>query len=248
MNEMILSIISSTTVSGLLTAALIFLFKSIISERLKNAIKNEYDLQLEHYKDKLKFESDTNIEKLKTQLQIATNEHKSNLTMIEHINNTKFSRIDSDRAEAIKNLYFNLFELEYSGLNLNESLGNLNPLDEDISQKALTINNELTTHFNIASEKAMNNLSLYAIYFNNELFSELYNTIDSFIIDTKKIMDKCQNLFQEGNFVLLPSIKLEYQKILESNYLVNKKDLTYKLRNVLGSEKASTANNSINSD
>ena len=248
MTDMILTVISSVTISGLLTAGLIFLCKSVISERLKNAIKNEYDLKLENYKNKLKFESDANIEKLKAELRIAASDHNSNLAITEHINNTKFSRIDSERAEAIKNLYFNLFELEYSGLLLNERLGDLNHLDENVAQKALEINNELTTKFNMASTNAMNNLSLYAIYFDNILFSELYRTIDSFIVDTKKIMDKFQSHLREDDYTILPSIKTEYQTILEESYLVNKKDLTDKLRNVLGSDINPTDNKVISAD
>ncbi|WP_020585849.1 hypothetical protein [Desulfobacter curvatus] len=245
MSDIILSTISSVTISGLLTAGLIFLSKSIISERLKNAIKNEYDLKLENYKNKLKFDSDVTIEKLKADLQIAATDHNSRLSMINHIRNTKFSRIDSDRAEAIKNLYFNLFELEYSGLLLNEQLGDLNPLDKDIENKALKINNELTNKFNIASTRAMNNLSFYAIYFDNQLFTELYRTIDSFIIGTKKVMDTFQSHFQQKNYSILPSIKSEYQTILEDDYLIHKKYLTNKLREVLGSDIDQTAHTAI---
>jgi hypothetical protein len=50
----ILTIISSVSFSALLAAALIFLTKSWISERIKNAIKHEYDEKLETHKAQLK--------------------------------------------------------------------------------------------------------------------------------------------------------------------------------------------------
>lgn len=58
----------------MLTAALVFLFRNWISERIKNAIKHEYDEKLETHKAQLKYESDKEIEKLKAQLKITAAE------------------------------------------------------------------------------------------------------------------------------------------------------------------------------
>ena len=44
--DFILEILPSATISGLLTAALLFLTRTWVSERLKNAIKAEYDQKL----------------------------------------------------------------------------------------------------------------------------------------------------------------------------------------------------------
>lgn len=68
--------------SALLTAAIVFLAKNWISERIKGAIKNEYDLQLESHKSKLKSESDTQIEQFKAQLHIAAAERSIRLTRV----------------------------------------------------------------------------------------------------------------------------------------------------------------------
>ena len=47
------TVVASLLSSGVLVALVIFLTKTWISERLKNAIKSEYDLKLEEYKAKL---------------------------------------------------------------------------------------------------------------------------------------------------------------------------------------------------
>ena len=69
MNE-IATIASSVGLSGLL----VWLTKSWISERLKNAIKHEYDEKLETHKAQLKREYDKEIEEFKAHLQIAAAE------------------------------------------------------------------------------------------------------------------------------------------------------------------------------
>lgn len=65
MTEYILSVVSSATVSGLLTAALVFLSKSWISQRIKNSIEHEYAEKLTGYQAQLKAENDAALEKLK---------------------------------------------------------------------------------------------------------------------------------------------------------------------------------------
>ncbi len=69
MHEFIQSIFASAVVSASLTAGLIWLSKTWISERLKKAIKNEYDQNLETHKAILKAESDTAIAKLQFELK-----------------------------------------------------------------------------------------------------------------------------------------------------------------------------------
>ena len=93
----LITILSSVGFSGLLSAAIIFLAKSWISERLKNAIKHEYDEKLETHKAKLKCESDREIEHLKTQLQIAAAER-----------NIRLSRVFERTAETIAATYAKL--------------------------------------------------------------------------------------------------------------------------------------------
>lgn len=94
MSDFFWQVITSSAVSALLVAALVFLSKSWISERLKNAIKHEYDQKLEAHKAKLKSEADVSVEQLKSRL---------NLVAVEH--SVQFSRLDSRRAETIAKMY-----------------------------------------------------------------------------------------------------------------------------------------------
>lgn len=74
--EIVVNILSSAAVSAALTAVLVFLFRSWISERIKNAIKYEYDQKMEIYKSQLKTEHQREIENLKAKLQIVTSTHQ----------------------------------------------------------------------------------------------------------------------------------------------------------------------------
>ena len=90
----VLTILTSLVASGLLSAALLWLTKNWISERLKNAIKHEYDEKLETHKAQLKSQSDVSIERLKSQLQIAATER-----------NVRYSKIFERTAETVAETY-----------------------------------------------------------------------------------------------------------------------------------------------
>jgi len=62
----LLSILASASVSVALTAALVWLSKTWISERVKGAIEHEYAQKLETFKSQLKAQNDVAIEQLKT--------------------------------------------------------------------------------------------------------------------------------------------------------------------------------------
>lgn len=100
MADFILTIITSASVSALLTGLLLWLAKSWISERLKNAIKSEYDQKLETHKAELKAESDVATENLKSRLSITAIEHQ-----------VRFSRLHETRAEVIAETYALLRDL-----------------------------------------------------------------------------------------------------------------------------------------
>ena len=93
-------IITSVTVSAVFAGLLIWLTKSWISERLKNAIKSEYDQKLETHKAQLKAQSDIEIEKLRSQLNITATEHE-----------VRFARLHERRAEVIAETYSLLKDL-----------------------------------------------------------------------------------------------------------------------------------------
>ena len=101
--KIIVPILSSALVSTALAAALVFLSKSWITERLKGAIKSEYDLKLENYKHQLAAESAREIESLKAQLQIATSKHQ-----------IQFSSLHERLAETVAGVYNRLVELKSS--------------------------------------------------------------------------------------------------------------------------------------
>ena len=93
-SEFLLEVITAAGVSAIFTGLLLWLTKSWISERLKNAIKNEYDQKLETYKAQLKAQTDIEIEKLKSRLSIAAAERQ-----------VKFSKLHEDRAIFIAEAY-----------------------------------------------------------------------------------------------------------------------------------------------
>lgn len=99
MNELV-TILSSITFSGLLTGALVFLTRSWIAERLKNAIRHEYDQKLETHKAQLKADSDVAIEHLRSQLQIAASEQ-----------NVRFSQIFERTADTVASTYGRLWAI-----------------------------------------------------------------------------------------------------------------------------------------
>lgn len=98
--DFIVTVISSAAVSAVLSGLLLWLTKTWISERLKNAIKAEYDIKLESHKAQLKAESDVALEQLKSSLSIAANQR-----------NITFSQLQSRRVEVIAEIYARLMRL-----------------------------------------------------------------------------------------------------------------------------------------
>lgn len=68
MNDFVTTILASASVSAALSAALVWLAKTWIGERIKDAIKHEYDQKLESHKASLKSAHDRELERLKSQL------------------------------------------------------------------------------------------------------------------------------------------------------------------------------------
>jgi hypothetical protein len=90
----LLEVLTPAAVSATLTAILLWLTKSWIGERLKNAIKTEYDEKLETHKAKLKSASDVEVERLRSQLSITASER-----------NILFSNLQERRADVIAETY-----------------------------------------------------------------------------------------------------------------------------------------------
>lgn len=64
-----MQILSTTAVSTLLVSALIWLLRNLLSERLKNSIRYEYDLKLESIRVQLKTESEISLAAHRAQLE-----------------------------------------------------------------------------------------------------------------------------------------------------------------------------------
>lgn len=88
--DLVVTILSSAGVSALV----IWLSKAWISERLKNAIKNEYDQKLESHKAQLKAANDIELEKLRSSLNILAAERQ-----------IEYSKLYEKRADAITEVY-----------------------------------------------------------------------------------------------------------------------------------------------
>ena len=95
-------IFTTLMVSILGTGLINFIFRTWISERIKNAIKSEYDQKLETHKAILKSQSDVEIERLKSQLALVGIEHQ-----------IRFSKLHEMRAEIVADTYEKLKDLHY---------------------------------------------------------------------------------------------------------------------------------------
>ena len=97
-----IDLLSSATVSGVTAAIVVWLAKLWLSERIKTAIKSEYDEKLETHKAQLKAQSEVAIERLRSQLHSASLEHE-----------IRFSRLHEMRANAISETYSCLKEMYF---------------------------------------------------------------------------------------------------------------------------------------
>ncbi len=106
-----LNVILTSSLFGALASGLFFfLFKTWVSERLKNAIKHEYDQKLETHKAQIKAEADVTIERLKSELHILAMERQ-----------VQFSRVFEKTAEVVATTYQKLLSIhqavaEYTSL------------------------------------------------------------------------------------------------------------------------------------
>ncbi len=103
LTDFVITVISSVALSAALSGLLLWITKLWITERLKNAIKAEYDTKLETYKAQLKAQSDVEIEQLKYSLSITASKR-----------NTTFTELHTRRADVIANTYAKLKKLHDS--------------------------------------------------------------------------------------------------------------------------------------
>lgn len=92
--NVITQVLTSSIVSSMFAVGVVWLFRTWISERLKSAIKHEYDEKLETHKAQLKAQTDIETERLRSQLNIAAHERQ-----------VRFADLHTKRAEVIAELY-----------------------------------------------------------------------------------------------------------------------------------------------
>ena len=100
MHEFWTTILTAVGFSSAATLVIGWLLRTWISERLKNAIKHEYDQKLAAYQAELKAESDVEIENLKTRLQIAAAERS-----------VQYTHVYSKTAETVADVYSRLLDV-----------------------------------------------------------------------------------------------------------------------------------------
>lgn len=112
-NDLAITLISSVGASGVLTAALVWLARTWMSERLQQSIKHEYEQKIESFKASVKSQYDVELEKLKSDLKVASIEHE-----------VKFKRLHEKRADVVAETYALLRKMHRS---LSEYVSILEP-------------------------------------------------------------------------------------------------------------------------
>ena len=212
----IVQLITSATVSAILAGALVWLTKSWISERLKTAIKHEYDEKLETHKFQLKAESDVEIERLRSQLSMATMEHQ-----------VKYSKLHEQRAEVIATLYQLLVQAYWDGssfVSLTEWNGEPNKEEK--------------------YRLAMNSFAeLYRFFDKNRIYlpAQLCDGLDEFVREMRKIVigfgvyvDKAEERLPDHMLEKKHQVWTSSWEYFEKQVPVARETLESELRQLLG--------------
>jgi len=113
MFDTVVTVLFSVGISTALSAALVWLLRSWIGERLKNAIKHEYDAKLESHKAQLKAALDLEIETHKARLQAdnaaLVEQLKADLQIAAFEHQVRFSRLHEDVARTVSETYSRLY-------------------------------------------------------------------------------------------------------------------------------------------
>lgn len=103
------TILTSASVAVVLCGVAAALFKNLLTERLKAAIKTEYDEKLESHKAQLQASNSKELEVLKAQLKghadVEIEQLKSQLQVQAAQQNLKFTRLHERRIEAIEHIH-----------------------------------------------------------------------------------------------------------------------------------------------
>ena len=225
MSDFALQLISSAAVSALLTGALIWLTKSVIAERLKHAIKSEYDEKLETHKAQLKAKSDVESERLRAQLSIAATEHQ-----------VRFLRLHEERALVIAKLYKLLAKVQWE---CTRYVGPKEwmveePLDVRLSSIDRQQSREATFEAMVSCYRYLDSHRIYLPY-------ETGQTLDNLV---RQIWVRVEQTSGYVRGAEIPSLNISYQEAYESQkdsleyinnqFLQARRALEVELRLILG--------------
>jgi hypothetical protein len=177
------TILISGGFSVVLTLAVVWLARNWIGERIKGAIKNEYDEKLESHKAQLKAANDFELEKLKAQLAATNDTELERLKAELHIaaseRNIKLTKIFEQQAEIAATTHSNLITFFGAFQRATETLG-VETGETPTRKQALQQ----------AYDKLQNEYQPKQIYIPRELRTKINN----FIADTYKVMGQINML------------------------------------------------------
>jgi len=108
--QFLIQLAASSLLSALLASAVTWLAKSWITERLKGAIKNEYDQRLEAHKLALKHDYDQKLETIRSQMAIEAERFRSQLSMDATEHAVRFKALHESRVLIVVKLHDLLVE------------------------------------------------------------------------------------------------------------------------------------------
>ena len=100
MSDFLITVLSSLLASGALAAALIWITRAWLTERLKSSIAHEYNQKLERFKAELSASNNVSIERLKADLRVESQRRE-----------TQFMELHKKRAETIEQIHAVLQDL-----------------------------------------------------------------------------------------------------------------------------------------
>jgi len=114
--QWLLEVLGSAAISSVLVGVMVYLFQNVLTERLKAAVKAEYDEKLESHKAQLAAANNKELEILKAQLKGHSDtelEHFKSKLQIEAVQqSTRFAKLHERRLEAIAQVHEQLLSVQ----------------------------------------------------------------------------------------------------------------------------------------
>ena len=185
MNDIVLAVLASMAASGGLTALLVWLTKTWLTERLKNAIKYEYDQKLEAFKLTVQSEHNIALERIRSDLRMTAFEHE-----------TRFAKLHERRAEAIAEMHAHLQDLLVE-ITRYKNRGDNSPSIDEVDAEI---------------KKCLKHFSHKKIYLPDEIEKQLNAFLNKLI---KMLSVDSQDFdFDKSLSPLLQDLKMEFRRLL----------------------------------